>query len=333
MPAPRPGRRTQPLYIAAGIGLVLACFEIYLLIAWIAGPNFTEVTPGPSVPPTWMKIAIHTSEVLCVALAAFLVYRFVIRPWRREQRVPFDGLLVLTGLATSVYDPLSCFFHPWFAYNSALLNMGTPMSEVPGWQSFHAPGQQLAWPILFIPPLYTVFFLVIPAVGCGLMRATSRRWPRLPSAGHVAICLVTIFLIDTFTEGTVIMRLGFYEHTGSSFSSLDSYYGHNALRNIIFVTITVTAAVCLRYYRNDRGETIVERGAHRINASPLKKTILRFFAVLTAIQALLFFGFHVPLAISTLISPNTPWHADMRQHSYLNDHLCGYGTPRHCPPT
>ena len=54
-----------------------------------------------------MKIAIRTSEVLCIALAVGLIYRFVIRPWRRERRVPFDGLLVLAALATSVYDPLN----------------------------------------------------------------------------------------------------------------------------------------------------------------------------------------------------------------------------------
>jgi hypothetical protein len=325
-------RTLQPIQIAAAIGVVLGCFELYLLTRWIAGPNLVHVTPGPSEPPAWMTVAIRVAEVASVALAVVLIERFVVRPWRRERHIPFDGLLVLAALTTSLYDPLSGYFHPWFTYNAEFVNLGTPMVHVPGWQSFHAPGQQIAWPILFIPPLYTVFFLAIPAFGCALMRTTGRRWPQLPAVTHVAICFVTIFVLDTFLEGAVVMRLGFYEHTGRSFSFLDSYYGHNALRNIVFVAVTVTAATCLRYYRNDRGETIVERGLHQIRGSALTKSVVRFFAVLAAMQALLLAGFHVPLAVSTLISPDTRWHPAQQQKSYLNDHLCGYGTPRDCPP-
>jgi hypothetical protein len=147
----------------------------------------------------------------------------------------------------------------------------------------------------------------------------------------VSICFMMIFVLDAVLEASVIMRLGFYEHTGSSFPFLDGYYGHNALRNIVFVALAVTAGTCLRFFVSDRGETLVERGAHKLGTTGVKPTILRFLAVLAAIQAILMLGYHVPIAITTLVTPNAAWHADMVENSYLNDHICGYGTPRTCP--
>ena len=78
------------------IGIGLALLELYLLVRWFAGPNLARVTPGPSVPPTWMTAAIRVAEVECVVLAVGVVHRFVVRPWRRERHIPFDGLLVFS---------------------------------------------------------------------------------------------------------------------------------------------------------------------------------------------------------------------------------------------
>lgn len=325
-------RHRPPVVIAAALGAALLCFELYLLLAWITGPNFQEVTAGPSDPPTWMKVAIRAAEVVCVVLAAALIYWFVVRPWRRERRVPFDGLLVLAAMATSVYDPLNSYFHTWFAYNSYFVNYGTAMTEMPGWQSYNQPGEQIAWPIFFIPPLYAAIFLGVVALGCAIMRWSYARWPHVPVVGHLGICFAVIFVVDTVLEGPVVMRLGYYDHTGWSFPFLDGYYGHNALKNIIFVAVCVTAASWLRFHRNDRGETFVERGASRFGDTGLKVTGIRFLAVYAAMQAILLFGYHVPIAVGTLLQPENPWHPSMVEHSFLNDHLCGVGTPRDCPP-
>jgi hypothetical protein len=90
-------------------------------------------------------------------------------------------------------------------------------------------------------------------------------------------------------------------------------------------------ATCLRYFRNDRGETLVERGAIKLGTSGIKVTILRFFAVLAAMQAILFAGYHAPMAVWTILNPDAAWHPNMVDNSFLNDHICGVGTPRICP--
>lgn len=324
-------RRVTPLKAAAALGILLACIQAYFLVKWVAGPNFVEVTSGPTVPPTWMKVAILTAQVLSTAMVAVLVYRFVVQLFRRERRIPFDGLLVLTALCVSMYDPLSSYFHVWFAYNSYFFNRGTAVVGVPGWRSFSEPGAQVAWPIFFIPALYAGMFLGIPVLGCWVMRRASSRWPRLPGIALLAVCFTMIVVIDILLEGVIVMRLGIYDHTGPSISFLDSYYSHNALANIVLVAVTITTVTALRYFRNDRGETLVERGAQQLGPSKARLNTLRFFAVFAAMQMCLLLGYHVPMAIQTIINPNSAWHEDMQQNSYLNDHICGAGTTRVCP--
>jgi hypothetical protein len=324
-------RRVTPVRVIATIGAALAIIQLYFLVKWITSPNFTAVTSGPSVPAMWMQISVRTVEIVSTGVAVWMVYYFVIRPWRREQRVPYDGLVVLSALAVSMYDPLNSYFHTWFAYNSFFFNHGTAVLGIPGWQSFNEPGAQIAWPIFFIPPLYAVMFLGIPMFGCWVMRKAKAKWFALPNIALVLIALVLIAAIDIALEGPVVMRLGFYDHTGPSIPFLDSYYGHNSIPNIILVTAAVTLATGLRYFRNDRGETLVERGSYRMGSTRLKTTIVRFFAIFAAIQAILFAGYHAPMAVWTLLHPDARWRSNMVDNSYLNDHICGYATPRICP--
>ena len=61
---------------------------------------------------------------------------------------------------------------------------------------------------------------------------------------------------------------------------------------------------CLRYFRNDRGETLVERGVSKLGSSGIKVTILRLFAVLAAMQAILFAGYHAPMAVWIVRNPD-----------------------------
>jgi hypothetical protein len=330
-PLNRSGQRPTVLYAAAAVGAVLVLFETYLIIAWISGPNFQEVTSGPSVPPLWMQVAVRGGEVVGTGIALAMLYRLVLTPWLRERRVPYDGLAALGALAVSVYDPLSAYFHPWFTYNAFFFNRGTPIVEVPGWQSYHAPGEQVLWAPFFFPAVYVVLFVVMAAFGCLVMRRAQARWPHLPGVALVGICFAVMFLFDASLEGPVLMRLGYWEHTGSSVPFLDGYHGHNAIKNMVFAAVIVTAAAALRFFKNDRGETLVERGASQLGSSGAKVTGLRLLAVVAALQVILLLGYHVPVAVSTLISPDNAWHPAMVDNSYLNDHICGYGTPRTCP--
>jgi hypothetical protein len=325
------GRRRTGLEIAAGIGAVLAVFEVYVVLKWVLGPGFEPVRQGPTPIPTWMKIGAITGQVLFVVIAALLIVRLVILPWRRERRVGFDGLLCVASFATSVYDASSAYFHNWFTYNSYLLNMGNPATSLPGWQAHSAPGENIAWPILFFPTLYAIVFVGLSVLGCQVMGLAQRRWPRLPKAGLMAVCYVTMVVVSIILEGQIFMRLGLYLETGWSIDFLDSEYSHNPVRNMLLFGVLFTGLSSLRFFRNDRGQTLVERGGDRLGLSAGKSLVMRFLAVLTGVQLIIGLGYHLPMALTTLVWPDAKWHAVMVENSFLNDSLCGVGTPRTCP--
>jgi uncharacterized membrane protein YhdT len=325
-------RRRTGLEIAAGLGAALAVFELYIVLKWVTGPEFTPVRLGPTPVPTWMKVGAIVAQALFVVIAVVLIHRLVVRPWRRERTVGFDGLLCLASICTSVYDASSAYFHNWFTYNSYLLNMGNPATGLPGWQAYHAPGENIAWPILFFPLLYGIVFVALPVLGCAIMRRASYRWPRLPKVGLMAICFVSMAVVSVILEGQIFMRLGLYLETGWSFEFLDSEYSHNPLRNILLFGVLFTGLSSLRFFRNDRGQTLVERGAERVGAATSPKLlVMRFLAVLTGVQLIIGLGYHLPMALTTLVWPDAKWHAVMVDNSYLNNGLCGAGTPRTCP--
>ena len=324
-------RRRSVLEYAAALGAVLAVFEVFILLKWVSGPGFEPVRVGPTAVPTWMKVAAIAGQVIFVVTAAIMIYLLVIRPWRRERRVIFDGLLCVASLLTSVYDSSSAYFHNWFTYNSYFLNWGNPATSLPGWQAYSAPGATIAWPILFFPTLYAIVFVVLSMFGCWVMRRARARWPRLPKPALMAVCFVSMLVGSLVLEGQLFMRLGFYLETGWSFSFLDGTYSHNPLRNIVLFAVLFTGLSSLRFFVNDRGQTLVERGAERLPASSSRAIAMRFLAVLAAVQVIIGLGYHLPMALTTLATPNARWDDVVVNNSYLNDQICGVGTQRACP--
>lgn len=324
------GRRSA-LELAAALGAVLAVFEVYIVLKWVLGPEFEPVRMGPTAVPTWIKVAAITAQALFVIIACVVIHRLVVRPWRREHTVGFDGLLCVAALLTSVYDASSAYFHNWFTYNSYLLNMGNPATSLPGWQAYSAPGETIAWPILFFPMLYAIVFVALPVLGCWVMRRAQNRWPRISKLALIAICYVTMLVGSIILEGQLFMRFGLYLETGWSFEFLDSTYSHNPLRNILLFGVLFTGLSSLRFFRNDRGQTLVERGTERLGGHTGKALVMRFLAVLAAVQVIIGLGYHLPMALTTLVFPDARWHDVMVENSYLNNQICGVGTPRTCP--
>lgn len=324
------GGRTM-LERAAALGAVLAAFEAYILLTWVSGPGFVPVRTGPTEVPTWMKVVAIAAQTIFVVTAATFIYRLVIRPWRRERKVVFDGLLCVASLLTSVYDASSAYFHNWFTYNSYLLNWGDPATSLPGWQAYSAPGETIAWPAVFFPALYAIVFVVVPTIGCQVMRLARSRWPRLPKPALVTVCFTSMIVGSILLEGQLFMRLGLYLESGWSFSILDSTYSRDPLRNILLFAVLFTGLSSLRFFVDDRGLTLVERGAERFPAGSARTIAMRFLAVLAAVQVIIGLGYHLPMALTTLANPDARWSDVAVDNSYLNDQICGVGTPRACP--
>jgi uncharacterized protein DUF5135 len=88
--------------------------------------------------------------------------------------------------------------------------------------------------------------------------------------------------------------------------------------------------VFLYTFRNDKGQTYVERGVDQVRGGPVKKAGLQLLAMIPAFQLGLLMLYTVPQVAFFTSKPNE-WPADVQRRSYLVDNICGPGADWACP--
>lgn len=326
-PEDRVAEPTNPVKVWAGLGAVLVTFELYLLAKWVSGPYFETVPSGPSVPPAWMKVAINTAQVLMPLLMLLFFYVLLVRPWWRSRQLTSDGLMCVGLLVVSVYDPVSNYLQNWLTYNSYFVNFGSVVKGIPGWLAPAEPGAMAALPILFVPPAYVVALFGAAMLGCQVMGRLRSHWPAMSAMKLMMLCFGFFLVFDVVLEGFFFMRLGFYMETGFSINA--GRYYQLPVSNILLVSVLFTAVASIRFFKNDRGQTLFERGAERV-VNPGRRNLLRLVAIVGGMQATLFLTYHIPQTLWQGAHAG-PWPASVQSRSYLTNHLCGPGTDRACP--
>ena len=129
-----------------------------------------------------MKAVLISWQAVGIPVALGLIGWFLVRPWVRERRITFDGLLTISCLLVAWQDPLSSYFNHWYTYNSYLVNMGSWVKEVPGWMSYPEPGAMDVEPIIWTPFLYVYLFFGAAVFGCWVMRKAHERRPDISSS-------------------------------------------------------------------------------------------------------------------------------------------------------
>jgi len=303
--------RLVPVKWWAGLGAVILAFIAYVLIKWVTGPFFQRVPTGPTEPPTFMKVAMVFFQAVSIPIGIGLIGWFVVRPIIRQRRLTLDGMLVLAFSTLWFQDPLSAYGGHWFSYNSWAINYGSWVHGVPGWLSNGKPGAMLVEPILIMPGLYVYVFVITMFLGCAVMRRAKAKWPQIGTLGLISVCFAAMVGFDIILEGVIFMPLGIWEYPGGRGFAI------------------FTAVACLRYFRNDRGQTLVERGAENLRMSDRTQMVVRALAVLAGVHVALFLTYNVPnYWIGT---HSKEWQRDLVDRSYLTDGLCGQGTDRACP--
>jgi hypothetical protein len=161
------------------------------------------------------------------------------------------------------------------------------------------------------------------------MRAARRRWPQITTAGMILCSFVACCLFDLLAEGLIWMPLGIFEYPGGHWSIFPDSYHKYPLNEMVTVGAVFTGLACLRYFVNDRGQTVVERGIEQVKGSPGRKLVLRFLAVAAAGQLIFLLTYNIP---NTFIGLNSaPWPDDLQKRSYFLDNVCGGQTNRLCP--
>ncbi len=162
------------------------------------------------------------------------------------------------------------------------------------------------------------------------MRRARQRWPQISALQLVLVTFAFFALFDLIVEGS-FMRLGFWTYAGAirSVTLFAGHYYQFPLYEPLLFGATWTGFACLRFFRNDKGESAVERGSHELRVHAKTRTVLRFLALAGAANVIFIATYDVP--INLIAIHGDAWPADITSRSYLTDGLCGSGTTYACP--
>jgi hypothetical protein len=129
-----------------------------------------------------------------------------------------------------------------------------------------------------------------------VMRRAKARWPGLGTAGIIGVAMVFCMAFDFVLE-TIWMRLGIYTYAGSIrwLTLFSGHYYQFPIYEVVFAGGMFTAFACVRYFQNDKGLSVAERGVDELRVSRRARTSLRFLAIVGIINVLMLVTYNLPM--------------------------------------
>jgi hypothetical protein len=186
-------------------------------------------------------------------------------------------------------------------------------------------------PLLTNIPGYMYGVLLLTIVGCALMRKIKNRWPGISNLRLVLVTYAVAIVFDFIMEGLILLPIGFYSYPGAIQElsiNAGTYYQYPIYEGFMWGGVQA-ALCCLRFFTDDRGRTVVERGLDRVRGGFVKQQFVRFLAIFGGVSACFFLFYNVPA--TWLGMQGDPWPEDVQKRSYFNPGICGEGTDRPCP--
>jgi Spirocyclase AveC-like len=281
-----PTRQRRPVLVWALVGAAFIVFEAVVLARWVFGPNFKATPPGRDEVSSGQQ-ALYIALQIAVPIAAVVcVYFWVIRPWWRERRLTTDGMLAISGAMIFFWDMSMNYTSVSLLYNSHLVNRGAwANGSWPTWISPHA--NNLPEPLFVCIPGYTALVFSQVVFILWLLRKAKARWPGMGVLGIIATIFVGLTIVDTIIE-TLLLRSGVYAYPGS-IRAITLFAGHTyqlpLSETVLFGGVGLGAIAVLSYFRDDRGNTLVERGIDTLKISTKGRQLVRFCAIFGAVHA------------------------------------------------
>jgi hypothetical protein len=305
----------------SGFGAVVLVVSLYLLVRWVSSDNFRPIDPGPDPIPRLELWLLYGTQALGVGLLVWMVSRWLVKPWRRQGRITTDGLIILALPLMWMCDPWMNSLNNWFNYNAHLLNMGAWGNLFPGWLSPHQ--DRFGEPIV-IAGAWVFWVFGMMALGCAVFRAVRARWPHWSLARFLVVGALYCIVADLAIEWLAVL-LGWYAMPGGTWVMFPGRYQMPLLEPIVG-GIQMFAWVCLRYFKDDKGMTLAERGVDRLRVRARQALVLRWLA-LTGALALTGLIYNLGIQYQALHSGAWPKGIP----SYLTQNCPGYQTdPASC---
>ena len=284
-----------PVAYWAAVGAILLAFEFYVLGSWVLGPNFVPTLPGPDPITSGQRSYYSALQVIVTSAALICLWVWVVLPWRREGRLTTDGMLALSGAMIFFWDMCMNYTSVQLLYNSNMTNYGAwANGSWPGWTSPNA--SLLPEPIFVTIPGYTALVFSQVIFICWLLRRAKQRWPRLGAGGTIGLIILGLTVIDSLIEMTLI-RTGVYAYPGG-IRAVTLFAGHTyqfpLTEGFLFGGLGLGAIAVLKYFRDDRGQTLAERGIERLKVGAFSKQWIKFLAIFGFCHGLFLLLYMVP---------------------------------------
>ncbi|MBJ21758.1 MAG: hypothetical protein CL933_20315, partial [Deltaproteobacteria bacterium] len=248
------------------MGAAFLALQVYIYTAWVLSDKFTPTPTGDSPLSDFGYWFIQIGQVAFAILAVYMVY-WMIKTCRREGRAPTSVLFCLAFLMTYWQDPLANYYRLYFIYTSHFFNFGSWCELIPGW--IMPRGSRFPEPLLFGLGSYIGLIPLTSFVICAAMRKAKARWPQTGTLGLMLSAFVVAMAIDLVLE-IMWVRTGLYQIPGA-IRSLSLWGGmpyQLPLYEVVFWgALIYTPAASLLYFKDDKGNTVVERGIENFRGS------------------------------------------------------------------
>lgn len=253
-------RQVPAAYILATIGALVAGYALWTWGSWLAdGPE--QITASRDRDSISWPVARAYEVIMVVAVAWVCVHLF--RQCRRERRVVFDVVMVVAGFFTLFWDPMVNWMQPNFMYSSNWLNLNTWVDNAPGVVNPTANLMPQPVFIMLIYPFGLLIFAMIVNHGMGVLR---RRRPGTSNLALIAFGYAYGWVIAFALEAPAFLT-NLWGLPGAPATL--SFFGNDqrfAWPEYLTTAIVFTTFASVRYFQNDKGQTIGERGLEGLSA-------------------------------------------------------------------
>lgn len=314
-------------YHLAAVGVLLLVWEGWTLVAWLGaggGRQADEFRDPAFSTASWWTARVY--EVIIVAMAVAVAIH-VVRGCRRARRITFDALFCVAGFSAWWMDPVVNAWTPTFLYSQNWLNFASWCSQMPFVVNKDCSRLPEPWSMGLI---YAFGILLVVKAGGRLLRLLEARG--VPPVKRFVMLGVAAIVMEIAFEVPAIVSHNFKYVGGQDWVPfVPDNIRMPPLLDLAAAVWFYGMFVTVGHFRNDRGQTLIERGLERFSRP--KQLTLTFLCLVAALQliTLVAAGFYWMMGVYA-DSPTRPLPAHVLQGSCDRDGFVGtrYGP---CPGT
>lgn len=280
----------------AALGAVCLALQAYVLVRWAADGGYRLVdVPGEGGAERGHRRVLDIAFPALSAAGVVGLALWLYRRCRAERRVSFDALLFAGVLFAGWLSPLMNWFHPVLVSNTHVWGaVGSWGPYMPGWQG-SAPGMEAELPLVTFSVCSTALLGVLAC--CHVLARARDRWPGVRPWQLVGVAVATAVALDLSEPAISLIGLSVWSKALPEVSLWSGAWYQFPLYQLLTAALASGFLSALRFFRDERDETLVERGAWRLPGRV--RLWARFLAVVGGVHVVMggYTALHVLLSL------------------------------------